>query len=402
MTPGGGDSDYGVIFSIGTDGSAFTLLHEFAGGPDDGLLPRGSLTLSGSTLYGMTWRGGDSNNGVIFSMEATVNDRIEASSGSGSCPGCAPAPPPGYPRFTMGDPDLYEDYMTIESGSASGIPMPLRAVLSTLEPESVYGFNTDGGGDRPPTAYWTYSITSHDGTTSADNVLDPGERITRLWQFADEGGAAFDFWANIYRAGSKGGERLGRFSFSSASGATGTAEGEDSEAIRIDDGTAEIFAGAATSAFVLANRFSTSSPVSLRAVSFYTSGWAAGDEADLILYEDPSGAAPGPAPAMEVWRTTVVLGGGGFQEVSAAGCPTINAASAPGATFYAAVANRVERSYTLGVDMTGPKAGASYVFTDSGATFAPLASIPIIDGNAMIRVYVKEAGACFIGAADDQ
>ncbi|MGA1824257.1 MAG: choice-of-anchor tandem repeat GloVer-containing protein [bacterium] len=68
MTERGGDSDIGVIFSIGTDGSEFTLLHEFAGGDADGSQPLGALTQSGSTLYGMTWRGGDSDLGVIFSI----------------------------------------------------------------------------------------------------------------------------------------------------------------------------------------------------------------------------------------------------------------------------------------------------------------------------------------------
>jgi len=68
MTYGGGDSDAGTIFSIGTDGNGFALLHEFAGAPDDGKYPYGSLTLSGSTLYGMTSVGGDSNMGTIFSL----------------------------------------------------------------------------------------------------------------------------------------------------------------------------------------------------------------------------------------------------------------------------------------------------------------------------------------------
>jgi len=202
------------------------------------------------------------------------------------------------------------------------------------------------------------------------------------------------------RDGSKGGERLGRFGLSSASGAKGTEEGEGDEAIRIDDGTAEIYAGAADSSLVLANRFVASSPVSLRAVSFYTSGWAAGDEADLIVYEDPTGAAPAPDPSMEVWRTTVVLGGGGFQEVPADECPAINASGTFGAAFYAAMANRAGRSYTLGIDTAGPQAGTSYVSTDGCDTYAPLSGIPIIDGNAMIRVYLKEAGTCFIGTVE--
>ncbi|MFA5878375.1 MAG: choice-of-anchor tandem repeat GloVer-containing protein [Candidatus Staskawiczbacteria bacterium] len=69
MTNTGGDANVGTIFSIGTNGLNFTLLHEFAGQPNDGASPSyDSLVLSGSTLYGMTKSGGDSNVGTIFSV----------------------------------------------------------------------------------------------------------------------------------------------------------------------------------------------------------------------------------------------------------------------------------------------------------------------------------------------
>jgi len=68
MTYSGGDYGGGVIFKINTDGTGYDHLHEFAGWPDDGQAPRGSLTLSGSTLYGMTSSGGDDYYGVIFKM----------------------------------------------------------------------------------------------------------------------------------------------------------------------------------------------------------------------------------------------------------------------------------------------------------------------------------------------
>jgi uncharacterized repeat protein (TIGR03803 family) len=66
----------GVIFAMNTDGSAFQVLHEFAGKPDDGAKPYGSLTLVGSRLYGMTRHGGRygtesgfPGNGVIFAID---------------------------------------------------------------------------------------------------------------------------------------------------------------------------------------------------------------------------------------------------------------------------------------------------------------------------------------------
>jgi uncharacterized repeat protein (TIGR03803 family) len=56
-----------TVFSINTDGTGYSLLHIFQGGPDDGEAPAG-LTLSGSTLYGTTKKGGSNNGGTIFSI----------------------------------------------------------------------------------------------------------------------------------------------------------------------------------------------------------------------------------------------------------------------------------------------------------------------------------------------
>ena len=68
MTANGGSSDLGTLFTMNTDGSGFSLLHSFAGGLSDGDSPYGSLTLSGSTLYGMTYQGGRNNAGTLFSI----------------------------------------------------------------------------------------------------------------------------------------------------------------------------------------------------------------------------------------------------------------------------------------------------------------------------------------------
>ena len=56
-------SGKGNIFSINTDGTGFQNLFSFNG--TNGAYPYGDLTLSGSTLYGMTYMGG-SGKGNIF------------------------------------------------------------------------------------------------------------------------------------------------------------------------------------------------------------------------------------------------------------------------------------------------------------------------------------------------
>ncbi|MCX6353520.1 MAG: hypothetical protein NTZ78_01295 [Candidatus Aureabacteria bacterium] len=64
---------YGVIFSLNLDGSDFTVVHNFAGAPDDGRAPLGSLLLSANTLYGTTMYGGSygaaPGTGVVFSFK---------------------------------------------------------------------------------------------------------------------------------------------------------------------------------------------------------------------------------------------------------------------------------------------------------------------------------------------
>jgi uncharacterized repeat protein (TIGR03803 family) len=67
MTSAGGDSDLGAIFKISTNGTDFSKLFSF-NGATNGSTPYGSLTLSGSYLYGMTNLGGVNDGGVIFKL----------------------------------------------------------------------------------------------------------------------------------------------------------------------------------------------------------------------------------------------------------------------------------------------------------------------------------------------
>ena len=70
LTSYGGTNSKGVVFQINTDGTDFALLHEFAGGSDDGQTPYNDafLTLHGNKLYGTTLYGGSDAKGVVFSI----------------------------------------------------------------------------------------------------------------------------------------------------------------------------------------------------------------------------------------------------------------------------------------------------------------------------------------------
>jgi len=58
----------GTVFDYDLTTGTENVLHYFTGSPTDGAFPRGDLTLSGSTLYGMTAEGGTDDGGVIFSI----------------------------------------------------------------------------------------------------------------------------------------------------------------------------------------------------------------------------------------------------------------------------------------------------------------------------------------------
>jgi uncharacterized repeat protein (TIGR03803 family) len=70
---GGPDPNGGTFYSIQTNGTQLTVLHDFTGVGSDGLFPGGDLTLIGGTLYGTTEFGGSSGfvangGGTVFSI----------------------------------------------------------------------------------------------------------------------------------------------------------------------------------------------------------------------------------------------------------------------------------------------------------------------------------------------
>jgi uncharacterized repeat protein (TIGR03803 family) len=91
----GGTTNEGVIFSVDTNGSNYTVLVNFTGssGSYPGANPEGSLILSGNTLYGMTYQGGTNNEGVIFSLDtngSNYTDLVNFTGTSGLNPGAFP------------------------------------------------------------------------------------------------------------------------------------------------------------------------------------------------------------------------------------------------------------------------------------------------------------------------
>src|SRR5262245_38406163 len=66
--PHGGSNDSGLVYDVNTDGTHFTVLHDFSSDPNGGI-PEGGLLLSGDTLYGTTAVGGTNGPwGTVFSL----------------------------------------------------------------------------------------------------------------------------------------------------------------------------------------------------------------------------------------------------------------------------------------------------------------------------------------------
>jgi uncharacterized repeat protein (TIGR03803 family) len=114
MTRSGGVDYWGTIFKINTNGSGFGLLHSFAGGTSDGSGPRGSLAISGSTLYGMAVGGGTNGKGTIFRIntDGSAYGNLHSFAG-GASDGHNP-----HDSLTILGSTLYG--MTIYGGSESG------------------------------------------------------------------------------------------------------------------------------------------------------------------------------------------------------------------------------------------------------------------------------------------
>ena len=318
---------------------------------------------------------------------AIVNDEILATSGNEV----------DLPDWDIGT-EVYTEIFHLKNNSPDQIDLPLWTVLDSLNPVTVTSDNPDVGGDRPPTTAWEFSLATYDAfdPNDGDGVLDPGEIISRIWEFHDPTASAFSFWADVvspsepYKRGDGVGSTLGSFYYGPIFG-TGASQitGRDGDLFVVDDGDAEIYTGSSVPGLIIANRFWIDEAVAIREVHFMTSGVAEGNSAAVVLYEDPTGTAPTPDWTMEVYRTEIVLADGGFQEVDV-GHVTVNQEGSPSAAFFVGVEDMGEQSYSLGIDLSSPSTGSSYISTDFGESFEPASAYPIIDGNAMIRAVGEE------------
>ena len=186
MTAAGGANGDGIIFSIPVTGGTPTILTSFNG--TNGDYPAGSLTLSGSTLYGMTNEGGaNGNGGTVFSIPVTGGTPTTLLSFNGT-DGEDP-----YGSLTLSGSTLYgmteyggaNDLGTVFSLNAAGQTYTLgTAAVAVDSGVTVSSYDTDITGATETIANDqsgdTLHFTSASGITGSFNsgtgVADPGRQ----------------------------------------------------------------------------------------------------------------------------------------------------------------------------------------------------------------------------------
>jgi len=201
-TADGGSSGGGTVFAINTDGSGFTNLYSFVAGTD-GSSPQAGLTLSGDTLYGTASSGGQWNSGTIFRINTNgtaftnlYNFTLAYSTGNGDG---------AYPSsgLTLAGNTLYG---TTEDGGSANLGVVFRV-------------NTDGS------SYTNlHSFTAFFANTNFDGALPYGGNLvisgSTLYGVASAGGSANE--GTVFSLKPEGSDFTTLHSFSATSGANST------------------------------------------------------------------------------------------------------------------------------------------------------------------------------------
>ncbi len=175
---GGTNGLYGTVFSMGTDGNNFKVLHTFSGAPTlDGRNPNAGLILSGNTLYGTTGFGGTSGGGTVFSISTdgssyTVIHSFNSPVGEGKIPEAALALQGGmlYGTTLGGSSSLSGTVFSVNTNGSS------FSILHTFSvAAATYGYtNSDGAqpyGSLAIAGDVLYGTTSAGGPTGMGTVF---------------------------------------------------------------------------------------------------------------------------------------------------------------------------------------------------------------------------------------
>jgi uncharacterized repeat protein (TIGR03803 family)/autotransporter-associated beta strand protein len=194
---GGNDVEgfgYGSLFAFNTSSKTQSILHVFTGGTTDGNYPNGSVILSGTNLYGMTPYGGTSQVGIIFDYDLTAKkEKIVYSFGQNGGDGINP-----LGSLIQSGNILYG---TTGGGGAHGDGTVFEYNLATGFESVLYSFNGADGEDPKGSLTLSgstlYGMTEYGGTHNI-GVLFSLSATTLTWNNsgASGNGATWDVGAD--------------------------------------------------------------------------------------------------------------------------------------------------------------------------------------------------------------
>jgi len=130
-TANGGNSGWGTVFKVNTNGSGFSsCLFNYT----DGANPQAGLLLSGNTLYGTTTNGGADGYGAVFQVGTNLSSIINLYSFSGGSDGANPAAGLALVGNTLYGTTQTADYGfgygTVFALNVPALPIPLNIALN--------------------------------------------------------------------------------------------------------------------------------------------------------------------------------------------------------------------------------------------------------------------------------
>ena len=169
----GGTQASGIIFSVNTNGSNFTDIHDFTSG-DDGANPYAGLTLSGNILYGTASTGGSTGNGTVFALNLDGSNFKTIHGFAGGSDGANP-----WGGVVLSGTTLYGT--TKAGGAGSG---------------TVFAVNTDGSGFKT-----LHSFTGSDGALPIGGLVLAGNVLYGTTQQGGASGNGTVFAVNVNGTG---------------------------------------------------------------------------------------------------------------------------------------------------------------------------------------------------------
>jgi uncharacterized repeat protein (TIGR03803 family) len=191
-----GGNTVGTVFKVNIDGTGFTNLHSFApvsGSPwtnSDGAIPYAGLFLSGNTLYGTTTQGGNSGYGTVFAVNTDGTGFTNLYSFAGAADGAGPSA-----VFLSGNTLYGAAGARGITGSGTlftlSLPVPqLRIIHSGTDvvlswPTNATGFSLLCTTNLASPALWTNAFPEPvvvDGDNVVTNPISGAEKLYRLVQ----------------------------------------------------------------------------------------------------------------------------------------------------------------------------------------------------------------------------